>query len=379
MMQKKQVCLVINSLAGGGAERVFARLANMLDGQQNDFKICVITLDNDVIENSLLESIEHVKLNCSGSLLKSIICLRKTLKEIKPSLVISFLTRANVCSVIAAYFNSFDVIISERVNTSSHFGKSITSKIKKSFTRFFYSRAHSIVAVSQGVKEDLIDFFRLEHKQITVITNSYSFEELSQKAAEFEVEYKPGSYIVCVGRFYKNKNHSLLIKAMQKAESPKTLVLLGDGPQRAELEELVKTLKLTDRVVFKGFVNNPYPYIAGSAGLISASLAEGFPNVIAEALVLGKFVVSSDCQSGPSELLNECVSPGVEKLNYAKFGVLLPVNDEHATMEGIELFNDLELMSDYQAKVFCLRERYSHHAFLSSFSKVINEALDGKC
>ncbi|WP_404339917.1 glycosyltransferase [Pseudoalteromonas mariniglutinosa] len=376
MTAKKVVCLVINSLGGGGAERVFARLANMLGRRDNDYKLVVITLDTDIIENPILDSIEHIQLNCAGSLLKSIINLRKILKSMQPTVVISFLTRANVCSVIAAFRNSFKVIISERVNTSSHFGKGLKGQIKKSFTRFFYEKATVIIAVSEGVKEDLNAFFKLEHKDIIVIGNSYSYTDLLKKASEFDVEYPAHSYIVCVGRFYKNKNHSLLIKAMKNTDSPKTLVLLGDGPLRAELEELVIELGLEDKVVFKGFVNNPYPYIKNSAGLISASLAEGFPNVIAEALVLGKFVVSSDCQSGPSELLNECVSLGVKQLSFAKFGVLLPVNDEVATAQGIALFNQPETINTYQEKTIYLRERYSHQAFLSRFTKIINEALD---
>nr|WP_305140626.1 glycosyltransferase [Pseudoalteromonas telluritireducens] len=189
------------------------------------------------------------------------------------------------------------------------------------------------------------------------------------------MEFESKSFIVCVGRFYKNKNHSLLIKALAKSNSNKKLVLLGDGPERQSLECLVSQLELNEQVIFKGFIKNPYPYIAGSAGLISASLAEGFPNVIAEALVLGKFVVSSDCQSGPSELLDENVSQGVDNLKKAKYGVLIPVNSESATVEGIELFNDITLMEHYEEKVQILKNRYSHEYFISEFENKIEEML----
>lgn len=376
MNNKKVVCLVINSLGGGGAERVFTRLANMLQNEKLEYKIIVITLDNEQIENPLIAEIEHIKLDYNGSLLNSMFGLRKVLTKIKPSLIVSFLTRSNVASVFASFAQPYRVIISERVNTSSHFGHGIINKFKKTFTGFFYEKADFIVAVSEGVKKDLNEFFKLKHKKINVICNSYNYEELLVKSHEYSVEFKTGSYIVCVGRFYENKNHTLLLKAFAEAKLSKTLVLLGDGPKRKELEKLIIRLNIQNRVVFKGFVNNPYPYIKNSAGLISTSLAEGFPNVIAEALVLGKFVVSSDCQSGPAELLDGRVSEGIKELKKAKYGILLPVNNQDATREGLEMFDDTTLIEDYEKQVVDQKSKYSHENFLSSFSKLIKEGTD---
>ena len=376
MNNKPLVCLVINSLGGGGAERVFARLANMLNDTKRSYRIIVITLDKEEIQNPLNDSIEHMQLNYDGSIYKSMVGLNKVLKELSPSLVISFLTRANVASVFSSFGSNYPVMISERVNTSSHFGNGLKSQLKKKFTRFFYEKADLIIAVSKGVKEDLSHFFNLEHKRIDVISNSYNFEELALKAQQYEVEFESKTFIVCVGRFYKNKNHALLIKSLAKAKSTKKLVLLGDGPERATLEALVLELGLKERVIFKGFVKNPYPYIANSAGLISASLAEGFPNVIAEALILGKFIVSSDCQSGPAELLDNCVSLGVEHLKNGKYGILIPVNNEADTVAGIELFNDTTLIDHYETVIKPLRNSYSHESFLSSFEKKIEEMLN---
>jgi N-acetylgalactosamine-N,N'-diacetylbacillosaminyl-diphospho-undecaprenol 4-alpha-N-acetylgalactosaminyltransferase len=376
MKNEKVVCFVINSLGGGGAERVFSRLVNMLSNTEQDYKIVVVTLDKEEIKNPINDSIKHIQLGYNGSLLKSMFGLRKELGELQPALVVSFLTRSNVSSVFSGFRKTYPIVISERVNTSSHFGSDLKSILKKSFTRFFYEKASSLIAVSKGVKEDLSNFFDLKHKRIDVICNSYSFDELELKAQEYDVEFEKNSFIVCVGRFYKNKNHALLIKALAKAKSTKKLVLLGDGPERATLEALVLKLELQGQVIFKGFIENPYPYIANSAGLISVSLAEGFPNVLAEALVLGKFVVSSDCQSGPSELLDSRVSLGVDKLQKAKYGILIPVNNEAETVAGIELFNDTILIEQYEAKIKPLKNSYSHEFFLSSFEKVIKETLN---
>ncbi|KYL34315.1 hypothetical protein A2I98_12270 [Pseudoalteromonas agarivorans] len=140
MNNQHLVCLVINSLGGGGAERVFSRLVNMLNNEKNNYKIIVITLDNEKIENPLHESIEHVHLNYNGSIFKSMLGLNRALKKIKPSLVVSFLTRSNVASVFSGFGETYPVIISERVNTSSHFGNNLNSKLKKKFTRFFFTK-----------------------------------------------------------------------------------------------------------------------------------------------------------------------------------------------------------------------------------------------
>lgn len=373
---KKKICLVINSLGGGGAERVFSRLANMLDVSEFDAELIVITLDNEDIKNPINNSIEHIKLDCAGSLVKSMFALRKSLSIIKPDVVVSFLTRSNVASVFSGFIKPFPVIISERVNTSSHLGNGVSSQLKKLFVRYFYAKADSIVAVSEGVKDDLVRFFNLGQKTINVIGNSYSYSDLITKSEAFSIELVPDSFIVCVGRFYKNKNHELLIKSMAEVSDPKKLVLLGDGPEREYLESLVKELGLEQSVIFKGFIKNPYPYIKHSSGLISASLAEGFPNVIAEALVLGKFVVSSDCQSGPAELLDNRVSNGTDKLLHAKYGVLIPVNDQEATRQGIALFNDSAFVSSYESKTLSLKDSYSHERFIASFIDVIKESIN---
>lgn len=377
-MNTPVVCLVINSLGGGGAERVFSRLANMLEGSEFNAKVIVITLDNEDIQNPINNSIEHIKLNCAGSLVKSLFALRKSLSIIKPDVVVSFLTRSNVAAVFSGFIKPFPVIISERVNTSSHFGNGISSQLKKVFVRYFYAKANIIVAVSEGVKDDLVRFFNLGQKNINVIGNSYSYSELITKSEAFSIELVPDSFIVCVGRFYKNKNHELLIKSMADVSSPKKLVLLGDGPEREYLESLVKEFGLEQYVIFKGFIKNPYPYIKHSSGLISASLAEGFPNVIAEALVLGKFVVSSDCQSGPAELLDNRVSDGTDKLLYGKYGILIPVNDKKATSQGLALFNDSALVSRYESKTLSLKDSYSHEYFLARFVDVIKESINEK-
>lgn len=373
---EKKICLVINSLGGGGAERVFSRLANMLDVSEFDAELIVITLDNEDIKNPINNSIEHIKLDCAGSLVKSMFALRKSLSIIKPDVVVSFLTRSNVASVFSGFIKPFPVIISERVNTSSHLGNGVSSQLKKLFVRYFYAKADSIVAVSEGVKDDLVRFFNLGQKTINVIGNSYSYSDLITKSEAFSIELVPDSFIVCVGRFYKNKNHELLIKSMAEVSDPKKLVLLGDGPEREYLESLVKELGLEQSVIFKGFIKNPYPYIKHSSGLISASLAEGFPNVIAEALVLGKFVVSSDCQSGPAELLDNRVSNGTDKLLHAKYGVLIPVNDQEATRQGIALFNDSAFVSSYESKTLSLKDSYSHERFIASFIDVIKESIN---
>jgi len=168
----------------------------------------------------------------------------------------------------------------------------------------------NIVAVSEGAKEDFEKIVK-DSRSLTAIHNPIDKKSILEAAQEIGVWHQLQSkypilhkgYIIHVGKFKAQKNHADLIKAYAKSNQNKALLLVGQGELKEECEQLCKNLYVQDKVVFAGFEPNPYPLIAHSEAMVLSSIYEGFGIVIAEALALGIPVISTDCESGPRELL----------------------------------------------------------------------------
>ena len=158
-----------------------------------------------------------------------------------------------------------------------------------------------LVAVSQGVAADMQAGFGVAHERLRVIANPFDFVAIRALAAEPCPARPAGPYILHVGRFAAQKRHDLLLAAFAKPDLPHTLVLLT--PPDAKLTALIARLDLAHRVVIADFQANPYPWMAGADLLALCSDHEGLPNVLIEALACGTRVVSTDCPSGPREIL----------------------------------------------------------------------------
>ncbi|MDF1526208.1 MAG: glycosyltransferase [bacterium] len=191
------------------------------------------------------------------------------------------------------------------------------TKLKK-----ILSKADSLVAVSQGVAQDISGITGIPLEKIRVIRNPVITPELKDLAtAPVDHEWllqKNTPVLLGIGRLGRQKNFEFLVKAFNEMRSriDCRLIILGEGRRRSSLEKLVSRLGLNEYVELPGFVVNPFAYLARSDLFVLSSLWEGSPNVLAEALALGIPVVSTDCDSGPHEILQE-----------GRYGRLVPVND----------------------------------------------------
>jgi glycosyltransferase involved in cell wall biosynthesis len=173
--------------------------------------------------------------------------------------------------------------------------------------RAIYDNRH-IITVSKALELELTEVMGIQPASITTIYNPFGFERI-RRLAEEPVDLPAEPYIVYAARMSGRKDQATLIRAFAASGLPHKLVLLGGVTSEAEreyldsLHALVAELGLGDRVVFPGFQANPYPWIKGAALFAMSSLSEGLPLVLVEALILGTRVVSTDCPTGPSELL----------------------------------------------------------------------------
>jgi glycosyltransferase involved in cell wall biosynthesis len=224
--------------------------------------------------------------------------------------------------------------------------------------RRFYPWACKIVAVSQGVADDLIQITKLPLSRIQVIYNPVVAPELREKAKEpvaipwFAATNDP--VILSVGRLTELKDFPTLIRAfaLVRRKLPCRLLILGEGDQRASLEGLVSRLGLEEHVLLPGFASNPYSYMAQAAVFVLSSISEGLPSALIEAMAVGTPVVSTACPSGPSEI----ITPEVN-------GLLVPSADPEALAEAIlrvlenkELARKLSQAGKLRAMDFCVEK-----------------------
>lgn len=257
------------------------------------------------------------------------------LRSERPEAVLSATHFANEIACVAKWITRSDtrLVLTEHTNLSSDIADSagrVRPRILALTTRWIYPLADSIVAVSDGVADDMCRVSGLARKRVQTIYNPIDFKNLAAMAREpldepwFAVGEPP--VILAIGRLEVQKNFPNLLRAFFEIKKKKAarLIILGEGSERDHLTSLIEGLGLKDDVLMPGFIGNPAAYMAHSAVFAMSSSWEGMPVALIEALALGVPVVSTDCPSGPAEVLDQ-----------GKYGDLVPINDSPALAEAI--------------------------------------------
>jgi glycosyltransferase involved in cell wall biosynthesis len=333
----KKVAFLINSMGGGGGEKVVQSLLRKLVGDP-ELEITLIVLE----ENLLLKPPEAVNTVClfqsrGSRLLKTLgivagaFRLRRLVAKNGFCVVLSFLERSNFVNVVATLLGGTHcAIVSEHTNPARNYsGRSWGHTIMRGLIRVLYRRAHKVVAVSDGVAKALVDSFGIPASKICTIYNPIDVEEI-RKLACADTEHPWFSehipILVTVGRLTEPKGHLQLLEAfaLVRRQVPSKLVVVGDGELRRTLERRAEQLGVANDVSFTGWKENPYPYIARSSVFVFPSLWEGLGMALAEALACGVPLVSYDCDSGPREILGD-----------GRYGTLVPVGDVRLLADAI--------------------------------------------
>jgi len=333
-VQKKKITFIIPSLVFGGAERVLVHLINHLNKEK--YSICLVLFE-DILDykEDLHFSGEIVYLDKKSrwDFFKLILKLRKTMKTYQPDTILSFLHYTNIITVMASLFlrRKFKLIICERSYPSKYLPKVRLRHLIKWLMRFTYRKADIILAVSKSIARVLEEDFNIKSEKIKTIYNPVILEEIKTKCQKeikhpfFEDERT--QIIMGVGRLVEEKRFDRLLRTfslVRKKRDRVYLIILGEGELRKELENLSLELRVDKWTDFVGFQSNPYAWIRKADIFVLSSDFEGFPNVILEAMACGTPVISTDCQSGPNEII-------VNGQN----GILVPTEDEKALAEAI--------------------------------------------
>ncbi|WP_147283720.1 glycosyltransferase [Bosea caraganae] len=325
------VHLYIPSFAGGGAERIFVRLANHFAGSGLRTRF-IVNRRHGPLQDLLSDKVELVELSARRSR-NALGRLTQFLRREKPGLVVVGLTFNNLTALLACLLSrsSAKLVICERNQLSFVLAQSnpLRRLAVHGLIRLLYPRAHAVTAVSGGVAKDVARIAGIPLSEITVIPNPPPDEQdiASARAAAPPHPWfaEQGPVIVAIGRLVRQKRYDILIEALAQVRQtkPARLIILGEGPEQAALTALAQTRGVADTVHFTGFAMNRLDYLVRADLYVLSSEYEGFPNALIEAIACLVPVVSTDCAGeGPREILG----PSLEH-------ALVPVNDPAALAE----------------------------------------------
>ena len=328
-----KICFLLNNLELGGAERVIAILSDYFIDQDCQVTIIVLSKLNNL--QVLNPNIKIIALN-QNSAISSLIPLAKALKENKYDFVIGNMWPITILGLAGSFFATKKpkvLFIEHSIisNEYNHQSFAFQCMVKLSI-RFFYNLASQIICVSNGVASDLYQL-GVKHSKLEVIFNPVAISSKRTNKNEFDqysTNWKDfaGIKILSVGNLRKNKNYPNLFKALKilriKYNQDFISLIAGDGPEKENLKSLIQELDLENNIFLLGSVQDTESLYRNADLFVLSSNYEGFGMVIVEALGYGKTIVSTDCDSGPREILGN-----------SEYGYLSPMNNPEKLAESI--------------------------------------------
>jgi len=296
----------------GGADYSLKRLIEKLDSRL--FSITFVSLNKSFLEKILSKKVEFIQINSSRSFF-AINQFRKIVKnyikldEFKKIIVFSNQNYANIISYLSLYnLNHIKKLFIDRNHLDElSYSNSLIEKFKKKLIKILikmtYKKANLVIGISNRLSSDLAKFCNIRVK--TIYSPGYDKTILKKANSKIGLN-KKFKYIINVSRFTKRKDHYTTLKGFQIASKKiknLKLILIGYGPQYNSILNFAKELKIDKKLIVLKTIQNPYPYIKKSDLLVLSSKYEGMGNILVEAITLGTPVISSNCNSGPSEIL----------------------------------------------------------------------------
>ena len=327
------IAIFIPSLRGGGAERVMLALANALGNRGYAVDLILASAVGDYLAD-VQDNVRLVDLG-ARRIATSVLPLTRYLRNRRPKGLISAMSHVNIAAIAAVKLARVPTVltVSERNNFSVMLAGATRwrSRALPLLLRYLYPLADSVTAVSQGVADDLCVVLRRPVESIRVIYNPVDLPAVTLKAGASPghqfLQRDGRSLVVAAGRLARQKDYPTLLNAFAKlrVRRPAKLAILGQGELRDELQALVEARGLQEDVLLAGFAQNPYGWMSRADLFVLSSRFEGFGNVLLEAMACGTPVVSTDCPSGPAEILEG-----------GKWGRLVQMGNDEALAKAME-------------------------------------------
>lgn len=339
------VAVFLSGLAGGGAQRRSLLLARGFMERGCTVDLIVVHAEGP-FRTAVAPGIRLLALEpCASRLpvirrikglwvISSLFALARYLAATRPDVLLATSIPANLTALWGRALSRTrtPIVITANLNLTKATAKwgALIAKLLRWLVAHAYSGAQAVIAISRGVADDLITVTGIPGKRVFSIYNPLDLEWVTCQSREtvghpwLAVGAPP--VVLAVGKLKRQKDYPTLVRAFARVRAHREmrLVILGEGEERACLERLIKNLGVEADVYLPGFVENPFAWMARVSVFVLASAWEGLSNVLLEALACGCTVVSTDCPSGPREILAG-----------GAFGHLVPVGDDAALAAAI--------------------------------------------
>ena len=366
---EKKIVLILPNFKGGGAEKVMITLANIWASKSIRVYFLVGEAKGEFL-HLLSNQVEVYDLKAS-KFSNAIPEMIRKLKKINPDVVLSTLIYCNVVSTIAVKLSRINTKLILREATTPSKGIENKPLILRILAKNLYKLADKFIAVSNGVKTDMISFYNLDSDRVEVINNPIITPDIFSLAKEEITHdfFNSGEVVITtLGKVSIAKDYLTLVEAfalVRKMKLKAKLLIIGrtnSAPQLFdEIKNKIRLYNMESDIDFCGFQSNPFPYLKKSDLFVLSSAYEGSPGALVQAMALNCKLVSTDCPSGPKEILNG-----------GKYGKLVPVKDPLALSKAIlETIKTPNINVDNQNNIALYKAEYSAIKYLEAFNNIV--------
>ncbi len=332
----RTLLFVTYSLRRGGAEHVLTSYLEHADSKEN-IHIHLLTFEDQGPHKERIERLKNVTYHSLHldkrrvNFLTQSLKMRKLIRQLDPEKTISFLYYPNIICYLATIGTKANHIPCELNNHRKYIGQGMKWMLWSFLLKKCYQHAEVVVCNALKQKEMICEDFKIFEEKTKTIYSGIDLKKLTSLSKEkVNIEGIDGhKLVVAVGRLSKQKQYPILFQAfknvIESIEDKIKLLIVGGGRLEQELRKYVIKLKLENSIILYGQTDNPYPFMKMADVYVLSSSYEGFPNALIEAFWLNGYVVSTNCETGPDEIITD-----------ESDGLLVTVDDPESIAEGLK-------------------------------------------
>lgn len=294
--KRKHIIFILPSLAAGGSERVFSYLVQNMDANKFNCELLVLGNQADnayAIDESLVNYFNKEKVS------RAIVKLYQFIKSKKPDVIISSMAHLNIAmAFLSLFFPKIKFVARESSVLSELYKYDYSILTSKILVKIAYKKFDLLVSQSEDMRNDMIKNFGIKPNKTVSINNPIT----SDFKIKGQAVSKPLKFIT-IGRLSKEKGHDRILKVLSRLKFPFHYTIIGNGPEKNSLDELIKSYSLVDKITFVPFTQEINKYLIESDVFLQGSYVDGFPNALLESCMSGIPIVAFDAPGGVKEIV----------------------------------------------------------------------------